>query len=541
MSLPALNTKCGQGFGLAVCRSLGLVVTSNVDDNSLSVFALPDTSALDSALLIGGPASIAGGLQLIATLGATSGMHFTFDDTHGYSGGLAFVERPGTRAVAPARCPLLVTDAGNDAVHVIDVVARVHMGYVASQGAIVGPRSVAAHGRHAAVSAWRYGHHGVVHMFEGSGADWTRTRTIICTGLGGRGGSSGSGWQLSMPMGLRFSRDGTGLVVADPCDGLLALFRVVDGSLIRPLARIEDPWDVEECAQGWLVTCSACGSDTVERASGLSAGPRGMDPVGMSCPAPPPSPWCRAWGCWCGSGAVSRCGCWPWRTMWPWRPCPHTEWGGWWRRCGLCLCRSFLAGALSAKSCILFREESGLWVSLFRPNVTQESRHSPRGHTGASLLVHNTAPLDSENQQHLLNSFNRECEKRASRRATQVGDFKPQKETASKSHGDKKSAGCAYEEEGGRYSRKGGAGAQCVASRWANGNVICRMEWIGGCGGVGEVGSHRHVQRRKGMRSATLYAEFASDGSDRTLTLDTEHDSNRLYGLPLSMCRSMSP
>ena len=59
MSLPALNTKCGQGFGLAVCRSLGLVVTSNVDDNSLSVFALPDTSALDSALLIGGPASLA--------------------------------------------------------------------------------------------------------------------------------------------------------------------------------------------------------------------------------------------------------------------------------------------------------------------------------------------------------------------------------------------------------------------------------------------------------------------------------------------------
>ena len=58
---------------------------------------------------------------------------------------------------------------------------------------------------------------------------------------------------------------------------------------------------------------------------------------------------------------------------------------------------------------------------------------------------------------------------------------------------------------------------------------------------MGEVGSHRHVQRRKGMRSATLYAEFASDGSDRTLTLDTEHDSNRLYGLPLSMCRSMSP
>ena len=29
---------------------------------------------------------------------------------------------------------------------------------------------------------------------------------------------------------------------------------------------------------------------------------------------------------------------------------------------------------------------------------------------------------------------------------------------------------------------------------------------------MGEVGSHRHVQRRKGMRSATLYAELGSMG-----------------------------
>ena len=30
VSLPALNTKCGQGFGLAVCRSLGLVVVGGL-------------------------------------------------------------------------------------------------------------------------------------------------------------------------------------------------------------------------------------------------------------------------------------------------------------------------------------------------------------------------------------------------------------------------------------------------------------------------------------------------------------------------------
>ncbi len=58
---------------------------------------------------------------------------------------------------------------------------------------------------------------------------------------------------------------------------------------------------------------------------------------------------------------------------------------------------------------------------------------------------------------------------------------------------------------------------------------------------MGEVGNHRHVQRRKGMRSATLYAEFASDGSDHTWTPDTKHDSNRLYGSPLSMGRSVLP
>jgi hypothetical protein len=50
---------------------------------------------------------------------------------------------------------LVVTDAGHDAVHVIDVAGRAHVGYVAAPGAIAGPRGVAARGSLVAVSAWK--------------------------------------------------------------------------------------------------------------------------------------------------------------------------------------------------------------------------------------------------------------------------------------------------------------------------------------------------------------------------------------------------
>ncbi len=39
--LPHLETHCGNGMGLAVCPALGLVATTNIDRNSLTVFVLP--------------------------------------------------------------------------------------------------------------------------------------------------------------------------------------------------------------------------------------------------------------------------------------------------------------------------------------------------------------------------------------------------------------------------------------------------------------------------------------------------------------------
>ncbi len=49
---------------------------------------------------------------------------------------------------------LLLTDAGHDAVHVIDVAEGLHVGYVAAPGTIAGPRGVAARDSLVAVSAW---------------------------------------------------------------------------------------------------------------------------------------------------------------------------------------------------------------------------------------------------------------------------------------------------------------------------------------------------------------------------------------------------
>jgi hypothetical protein len=160
---------------------------------------------------------------------------------------------------------LLLTDAGHDAVHVIDVAGRVHAGYVAAPGTIAGPRGVAARGSLVAVSAWKKEHSGehVVRVFEGSGAMWTAVR-VVGGGFGLPGSADG---QLDRPYGLRFTGDGTGLAVADTGNGRVSVFRVEDGSFARHVATgLDGPWDVEECEGGWLVACNT--SHTIEFVGG---------------------------------------------------------------------------------------------------------------------------------------------------------------------------------------------------------------------------------------------------------------------------------
>ena len=121
--VPALKTHCGRGVGLAACPTLGLLVTSNYRDNTLSVFALPAVGASASAS--------AAGLPLVCTLGGATSrapMQFMLDDGNGFSSGWMAFTGPATSRL------LLLTDAGHDAVHIIDVVGRTHVGYVAAPG-----------------------------------------------------------------------------------------------------------------------------------------------------------------------------------------------------------------------------------------------------------------------------------------------------------------------------------------------------------------------------------------------------------------------
>ena len=183
-------------------------------------------------------------------------MCFKFWDGHA-SGWMAFTGPASSRL-------LLVTDAGYDVVHVIDVVRRVRVGHVAAPGAIPGPRGAAATGRGSlvAVGSWRLKESGggdsdhVVRLFEGGGTSWTATR-VLAGGFGAPGDADG---QLSFPHGLRFTSDGKELAVADRDNDCVSVFRVEDGSLARHLYAegrtgydSGSPYDLEECEGGWLV------------------------------------------------------------------------------------------------------------------------------------------------------------------------------------------------------------------------------------------------------------------------------------------------
>jgi hypothetical protein len=257
--LPALKTECGPGFGMAACPTLGLLVTADSAKNTLSVFTLPRSSGAGAGANAGAGVGTSAGLARVCTLGGGwfGKMKFKFVDGND-SGCMAFTG-PATSRL------LLVTDRGHDAVHVIDVVGRVHVGYVGAPGTIAGPWGVAARGSLVAVSAWaedNIGDH-VVRVFEGSGAMWTAVR-VVAGGFRGPGSADG---QLQSPRGLRFTVDGTGLVVADAGNGRACMFRMEDGSFVRHVATgLSDPWDVEECEGGWLVACT--GSDNIQFVSG---------------------------------------------------------------------------------------------------------------------------------------------------------------------------------------------------------------------------------------------------------------------------------
>lgn len=265
---PSLKTQSGPGFGLAACPALGLLVTSGQRD-TLSVWREPR----------GGDGAGTGGhkgLEFMYTLGGEESplpMQFNFNNVSGYLAFLPPVVSAGCSSTTIASDPLLlVTDNGHDAVHIVDVVRRRHVGYIADPGSVAGPRGVAACNTASsalvAISAWKETDRGdhVVHVFasNGSGSHWTKVR-VIGGGFGMPGARTG---QLYMPRGLRFSADGSMVCVANCTAYNLSLFRVEDGAFVRHLEAgvLYGPYDVEEVEGGWVVPCH--GSHSVEFVGG---------------------------------------------------------------------------------------------------------------------------------------------------------------------------------------------------------------------------------------------------------------------------------
>jgi hypothetical protein len=272
------------GYGVAAIPALGLLVTSDIAKNTLVVWKWDLVTGSEEGPP-GGPGGPGGrhGLSFIYTLGGSDSpapMRFRFVCGHHGSGIMAVLPRLHDDTPSPCEQPLvLVTDAGNDTVHIIDVVGRTHAGYLAAPGTIVGPRGIAIHQRAwtsrsgsrsksksesgqrstlVAVTAWKNQHagHHVVVLYENNGPVWDKVRVI-----GGNFGFPGSvKGQMHQPYGVRISKDGTQVCVCDKQNSRVIFFSAEEGSVLRQVIVIDpstdpgvgEPSDLEEVEGGWL-------------------------------------------------------------------------------------------------------------------------------------------------------------------------------------------------------------------------------------------------------------------------------------------------
>lgn len=224
-TLPVLPVT-GWGYGLAVCSLLRCLVVSDGENNSLAVFKVRANGTFVLLHVIG--CSGAGPLQFAFGDDDTDGWHIGCD-----SGFMCFT----VGGVAPT---LLVTEAGNDRVQEVDVLARTHVGFPVT---VARPRGVAASASLIAVSAWKWGHESAVHVIDAA------SRAPLFT-IGLEGGDV----EMWRPYGLRLSADGAFIVVAiDDSDMCVSAFRTTDGAFSHIITTTMWAYDVEECQGGWLV------------------------------------------------------------------------------------------------------------------------------------------------------------------------------------------------------------------------------------------------------------------------------------------------
>jgi hypothetical protein len=257
---------CSDGWGIAVCAGLGILAISANHDAPVRVYSMPHYAS---------PVWWTAGRKLVllkslrvSKLRAACRHHRPLYPGEPFTA-LAFTD--GT--VGP--CLLLVGDNACPAVSVIDARSGAHVGFVAGPGQCDRTRGIATWGSLACISSWAFRGLGepTVRLYEGNGPCWAPLRTL----------STG----LEAPMGLRFTQNGTRVVVVESGRGHLAVIDVADGACVSHLSTPFVPFhpDVEEWDGGWLVT-----NRDVLQFVGMdgtpceSSKPRGREPGGFMRP-----------------------------------------------------------------------------------------------------------------------------------------------------------------------------------------------------------------------------------------------------------------
>lgn len=143
------------------------------------------------------------------------------------------------------RPQLLMAEVGSGSVHVTDIIARRHLGYIKKSGAFVILGRVASHGDLVAVSVNDFGTlTGTVCVFRRAGKGWEPYRTMCQRG--------------SRLLGMRFVNDGKTLLVTDNHRGVIwAQDPTVDTDEFTEYAcrDLVQPLDVEDHGNGLAVFC----------------------------------------------------------------------------------------------------------------------------------------------------------------------------------------------------------------------------------------------------------------------------------------------
>lgn len=217
-----------------MCTSLNVLVTTDVDRNTVSVYDLSYCTERRGYAQDGGANH--GSLGLKCTFGGPSSaapMQFQFKAKGDvWSGWTAFTGSASNRL-------LLVTDGGHDAVHVIDVVANSHKGYLVDPGMIPCPVTVAAAGGRVAVTSYNYSVNSTsVRMYEGGeGTSWTPLWFLHPRELS--------------PAGLLFS--GRHLLVCDSHKNRLVKYHKGTWSCDHDIQLFSRACHAVEWRDGWLV------------------------------------------------------------------------------------------------------------------------------------------------------------------------------------------------------------------------------------------------------------------------------------------------